>query len=152
MVYIFLDMAGPPCSLCMSPIRDGWYAQRTCIGRTPGANIGVVYTDSRPWNDGCLKLLVCMRCAMKRYPDDYVDSDGNLLEDQGHFIWSGLVHEMPNPFMPNLLTRETEKGIEVKEENETENNTDAEGEGTVEDVKDEIEMAESRNKRRRLLL
>ena len=82
---------------------------------------------------------------MKLYPDDYVDSDGNLIEKLGHFIHSGLVHELPTAAVEHHLQRRAAKAGEamavgVKEEDEDDNKgDDDEGERMAEDVKEEVE-------------
>ena len=93
MAYVVLDLAGPPCSWCMMPLSDGWYAKRHCTENRPGPKVGVAYKDSRSSIPEALELLVCRNCAKRNYPEDYVDDDGNLDERHGTFIYSGLVHE-----------------------------------------------------------
>ena len=125
MAYVVLDLAGPPCSWCMTPIFDGWYAKRHCTGQRPGPMVGVAYTDSRSSRPEELLLLVCRRCAQRNYPEDYVDGDGNLDEQAGRFIYSGLIHELPTAAVEHHLQRRADKAGEgmavgVKEEDEDE--------------------------------
>ena len=112
MAYVVLDLAGPPCSWCMAPIFDGWYAKRHCTGQRPGPKVGVAYTDSRSSRPEELLLLVCRRCAQRNYPEDYVDDDGNLNEQAGRFIYSGLIHELPTAAVEHHLQRRADKAGE----------------------------------------